>query len=234
MEKIEKTTITQTQNNMKKSLLLFFSLLLAANICAQTPAQKSAGSYSGILYVSLDDPITDETEPLPEMDDEGNVVYDGEGNQVNMTFNVIIESQSDNAVKFGLYNFGFMGLELGDIVLNEVPVIEQTDGSVKFGENQPVFFSFLDGMIEATAKINEDNSYIKNDYAYIDVDVVWTNGDNTPIFVRFVGNDAVKTGISSVNVTALSSAKSFDLQGRRIENAKSGIIIKNGQKKIQK
>ena len=230
---MDKNDNNPKQNNMKKSLLLFFSLLLAANICAQTPAQKAAGSYSGILYVSLNDPITDETEPLPEMDDEANVILDDEGNPVTMTFNVIIESQSDNAVKFGLYNFGFLGLELGDIVLNEVPVIGQTDGSVKFGENQPVFFSFLDGMIEATAKINEDNSYIKNDYAYIDVDVVWTNGDNTPIYVRFVGNDAVKTGISSASVTG-NAGKAFDLQGRRIGNVKSGIIIQNGQKKIQK
>lgn len=228
---------------MKKSLLLIFSLLLAANICAQTPAQKAAGSYSGILYVNLVDPITDETEPLPEMDDEGNVILDDEGNPVNMTFNVIIESQSDNAVKFGLYNFGFMGMELGDIVLNEVPVIGQTDGSVKFGENQLVFFSFLDGAIEATAKINEENSYIKGENAFIDVDVVWTNSDDSlepddvsddvPIYVRFVGNDAVKTAISSASVTS-SADKAFDLQGRRIGNAKSGIIIQNGQKKIQK
>ena len=219
---------------MKKSLLLIFSLLMAASLCAQTPAQKAAGNYSGILYVNLNDPITDETEPLSEVDGNGDPIIGEDEKPVNMIFNVIIERQSDNTVKFGLYNFGFLGLELGDIVLNDVPVIEQQDGSVKFGENQPVFFSFLDGLIEATAKINEANSYVKDDYAYIDVDVVWTNGDDTPIYVRFVGNDAVKTGISSVNVKKAKSDKTFDLQGRRIGEKTSGILIQNGQKKIQK
>lgn len=225
---------------MRKTLLLFTMLFSAVSLFAQTVAQKAAGNYSGILYVSLFDPVNDETQPLPETDDEGNPIYDGNDNQVNKIFEVVIESQAENTVKFGLYNFGFAGMNLGDIVLENVPVEEQADGSVKFGENSPVLFSFGDGEILATAKINEENSYIKGDYAYIDVDVVWTNSDtdvedptddsdDVPIYVHFQGTDAVKTGIASVG-TATVKNKAFDLQGRRIEKMQNGISIVNGKK----
>ena len=225
---------------MRKTLLLLTMLFSAVSLFAQTVAQKAAGNYSGILYVNLFEPINDESLPLPETDDEGNPIYDGNDNQVNKTFEVVIESQAENTVKFGLYNFGFLGLNLGDIVLENVPVEEQADGSVKFGENSPVSFSFGDGEILATAKINEENSYIKGDYAYIDVDVVWTNSDtdvedptdvsdDVPIYVRFQGTDAVKTGIASVG-TATVKNKAFDLQGRRIEKMQNGISIVNGKK----
>ena len=225
---------------MRKTLLLFTMLFSAVSLFAQTVAQKAAGNYSGILYVNLFEPINDETQPLPETDDEGDPIYDVNGNQVNKIFEVVIESQAENTVKFGLYNFGFLGLSLGDIVLENVPVEEQADGSVKFGENSPVSFSFGDGEILATAKINEENSYIKGDYAYIDVDVVWTNSDtdvedptdvsdDVPIYVRFQGTDAVKTGIASVG-TATVKNKAFDLQGRRIEKMQNGISIVNGKK----
>ena len=225
---------------MRKTLLLFTMLFSAVSLFAQTVAQKAAGNYSGILYVNLFEPINDESLPLPETDDEGNPIYDGNDNQVNKIFEVVIESQAENTVKFGLYNFGFLGLSLGDIVLENVPVEEQADGSVKFGENSPVSFSFGDGEILATAKINEENSYIKGDYAYIDVDVVWTNSDtdvedptddsgDVPIYVRFQGTDAVKTGIASVG-TATVKNKAFDLQGRRIEKMQNGISIVNGKK----
>ena len=225
---------------MRKTLLLFTMLFSAVSLFAQTVAQKAAGNYSGILYVNLFDPINDESLPLPETDDEGEPIYDGNDNQVNKIFEVVIESQAENTVKFGLYNFGFLGLSLGDIVLENVPVEEQADGSVKFGENSPVSFSFGDGEILATAKINEENSYIKGDYAYIDVDVVWTNSDtdvedptdvsdDVPIYVRFQGTDAVKTGIASVG-TATVKNKAFDLQGRRIEKMQNGISIVNGKK----
>ncbi len=225
---------------MRKTLLLFTMLFSAVSLFAQTVAQKAAGNYSGILYVNLFEPINDESLPLPETDDEGEPIYDGNDNQVNKIFEVVIESQAENTVKFGLYNFGFLGLSLGDIVLENVPVEEQADGSVKFGENSPVSFSFGDGEILATAKINEENSYIKGDYAYIDVDVVWTNSDtdvedptdvsdDVPIYVRFQGTDAVKTGIASVG-TATVKNKAFDLQGRRIEKMQNGISIVNGKK----
>lgn len=225
---------------MRKTLLLFTMLFSAVSLLAQTVAQKAAGNYSGILYVNLFEPINDESLPLPETDDEGEPIYDGNDNQVNKIFEVVIESQAENTVKFGLYNFGFLGLSLGDIVLENVPVEEQADGSVKFGENSPVSFSFLEGEILATAKINEENSYIKGDYAYIDVDVVWTNSDtdvedptdvsdDVPIYVRFQGTDAVKTGIASVG-TATVKNKAFDLQGRRIEKMQNGISIVNGKK----
>ena len=225
---------------MRKTLLLFTMLFSAVSLFAQTVAQKAAGNYSGILYVNLFEPINDETQPLPETNDEGDPIYDVNDNQVNKIFEVVIESQAENTVKFGLYNFGFLGLSLGDIVLENVPVEEQADGSVKFGENSPVSFSFLEGEILATAKINEENSYIKGDYAYIDVDVVWTNSDtdvedptddsdDVPIYVRFQGTDAVKTGIASVG-TATVKNKAFDLQGRRIEKMQNGISIVNGKK----
>lgn len=229
---------------MKKTLLLTMMMFAAVSLFAQTPAQKAAGNFSGVLYVNLFDAINDETEPLPEMDGEGNIIYDGDNKQINKTFEVVIETQAENTVKFGLYNFGFLGMDLGDIVLNEVPVIEQTDGSVKFGENPPIFFSFLEGQILATAKINEENSYVEGDYAYIDVDVVWTNSDSdtapdddsddVPIYVRFIGNDAVKTGIAGVAKANDVKNATYDLQGRRVEGLREGFSIVNGKKIINK
>lgn len=182
---------------MKKILLSLFSLFaLTGTIMAQTLSERAAGKYSGILYVNLATPVTDESEPLFELDQDGYTVKDENGNPVLATYNVKIETQGDNTVKFGLYDFGFMGLELGDIVLNDVPVEAKGD-KVVFGKNDPVSFNFLDGMILATAKINEEASYVEGETAYIDVDVVWTNSDaslpaddtsdDVPIYVRFIG-----------------------------------------------
>ncbi|MBR6339188.1 MAG: hypothetical protein IKR63_03550 [Alloprevotella sp.] len=182
---------------MKRILLpLFAAFALVATLSAQTLSERAAGEYAGTLYVNLASPVTEESEPLYELDEDNNTVTDAQGNPVLATFKVKIETQGDNTVKFGLYDFGFMGLKLGDIVLNEVPVEAKGD-KVVFGKNDPVSFNFLDGMILATAKINEEASYVEGETAYIDVDVVWTNSDaslpaddtsdDVPIYVRFIG-----------------------------------------------
>ena len=174
---------------MKKILLSLFSLFaLTGTIMAQTLSQRAAGEYIGILYVQIGSPLTEESEAIFEVDEDNNTVIDEQGNPVLSKFTVKIEAQSDNTVKFGLYNFGFLGLNLGDIVLNDVPV-EANGDKVVFGKNDPVDFNFLDGMILATAKINETGSYIDGTDANIDVDVMWTNSEPeaVPIYVRFIG-----------------------------------------------
>jgi len=221
---------------MKKTLLTLCAALFTLGMQAQTTAAAAAaGTYSGVLYVQLMEELTDETQPLPEYDEDGEEVVDADGNTVYATYEVVITKEDDTHVTFGLYNFGFMGMNLGDIILPGVPVELDEDGKVKFGENEAKNFSFLDGAIEATAKINEANSYIDGTDAHVDVDVMWTNAgdENVPIYVRFVGSKPEDTGISQVTSDKGQVTSVYDLQGRKLTKVQAGVNIVNGSKIIK-
>jgi len=221
---------------MKKTLLTLCAALFTLGMQAQTTAaDAAAGTYSGVLYVALGDPIDDSTEPMYEMDEDYNPVLDEDGNKIYTTYEVEITKEDDSHVTFGLYNFGFMGMNLGDIILPGVPVELDEDGKVKFGENEAKNFSFLEGEIEATAKINETTSYIDGTDAYVDVDVVWTNAgdDDVPIYVRFIGSKPEDTGISQVTRDKGQVTSVYDLQGRKLTKVQQGVNIVNGSKIIK-
>ena len=125
-------------------------------------------------------------------------------------------------------------MNLGDIVLPNIPVQKQTNGSILFGENAIKTFSFLDGAIVATAKINETSSIIKGDSLIADVDVIWKASEDMPIYVQFKGKkEATATGIQQAATKNVANAI-YDLQGRRLHQAPNkGLFILNGKKVIR-
>lgn len=156
---------------MKKFLLLIAAALIS---CATTWAQGVAsvvGTYNCNLYLSLGTPIPDNsTDFLPNMP-------------------VTLEKGStDGTVNFAIYNLTIQDMQLGDIKLNDVPLVADGDG-YKFGENQPVRLSLMSGMIQADVNINAETSYVKNGTLYADVDIVWIQdaSSTTPIYVRVTG-----------------------------------------------
>ena len=196
---------------MKKILLTLVVTLFSMNsLFAQDIAKKADGIYNGKLWISLMSPIDDETEAT-------------DGQEIKVFAN------NDNSVTFALYNFSFMGSVLGDIVLPNIPVTEK-DGKILFGEKAPVAFNFAEAGIEATAQLNSTTSFIEGSRIYADIDVVWTNGENIPIYVRFDGNKTAATGIANIAAGKNSGEECiYNLSGVRISTAK-GLCIKNGKK----
>ncbi|MBR1732303.1 MAG: calycin-like domain-containing protein [Alloprevotella sp.] len=189
---------------MKKTLLFTACLAVLATgaALAQAPARDIAGNYSGTLTISLGKSI-----------DGDALVMEGKS--------VSIEAVGDAAVDFTLPDFSFEGMSLGDIFLPGIPVYDAGDGSVRFGENEPVSFEFLGGMIQATARISSSGSAVRGGRADIDVDVVWTNSGgltdiaDMPIYVRFSGeNEAVRFDLNrdgSVDVSDVSALVEYIL-----------------------
>ena len=196
---------------MKKILLTLVVTLFSMNsLFAQDIAKKADGIYNGKLWISLMAPVDDDTDFT-------------EGQEIKVFAN------NDNTVTFALYNFSFMGSVFGDIVLSDIPVTEK-DGKILFGEKAPVAFNFAEAGIEATAQLNSTTSFIEGDRIYADIDVVWTNGDNLPIYVRFDGNKTAATGIANIAAGKNSGEECiYNLSGVRISTAK-GLCIKNGKK----
>ena len=160
---------------MKKTLLIIVLLLGAFAGNAQNVAKEAAGLYYGQLFISIQDEITDNNA----------VPMEGQS--------IVIEAQSNNTVKFALYNFSLAeGFSLGDIVLENIPVSKDANGKITFGKNNPVRFAFMDGNILADASINSTGSYVDKGDARVDVDVVWVQegGVDIPIYVRFLGSKA--------------------------------------------
>lgn len=196
---------------MKKILLTLVVTLFSMNsLFAQDIAKKADGIYNGKLWINLMSPIDDETEAT-------------DGQEIKVFAN------NDNSVTFALYNFSFMGSVLGDIVLPNIPVTEK-DGKILFGEKAPVAFNFAEAGIEATAQLNSTTSFIEGSRIYADIDVVWTNGDNLPIYVRFDGKKTAATGIANIAVSKDNGIENiYNFNGVRISTAK-GLCIKNGKK----
>ena len=104
---------------MKKFLLSLVALfLMAGTTHAQTVANEVAGNYTGKLAISLTS--------------KEDLQFGEE------TYNVILTADGNNTVTFALNNFGFSGMNLGDIVLPNIPVQKQTNGSILFGDRKSV------------------------------------------------------------------------------------------------
>lgn len=196
---------------MKKILLTLVVTLFSVNsMFAQDIAKKADGIYNGKLWISLMAPVDEDTDFT-------------EGQEIKVFPN------EDNTVTFALYNFSFMGSVLGDIVLPNIPVTEK-DGKIIFGEKEPVAFNFEEAGIEATAQLKSTTSFVDGNRLYADIDVIWTNGDNIPIYVRFDGNKTAATGIANIAAGKNSGQEYiYNLNGVRISTAK-GLCIKNGKK----
>ncbi len=213
---------------MKKILL---SLLAVAGLSfgaaqAQTDVAPLTGSYVGDLYVSL-----------------GEEYYDDDTRMEDPTTVQLIASETDGQVDFALYNFVFMSIPLGDILLPGIDVLPGSDAhDYVFGENATRHFSFADGAIEADVHLDEVQSYVDGNHLVAYIPVIWTNGasGNDPIYVKFEGDKQVSDvtdGLSTVTTTTAPAAGIYTLSGRRVATRavsalEPGLYIVNGKKTL--
>lgn len=179
---------------MKKILLTVISALtLSATAMAQN-ATAIAGDYSGKLIISIGEPITEESDVI-------------EGYEVELTI-----GENDNAINLALYDFALNNLMLGDIRLNNIGVESKGNDVYHFQKNPDVALILADGMIEATASLNHETSFVEGDSLVADINVMWTNTDvPTPIYVKFVGNKLANAVDNTVDVTKIVGTYSGDL-----------------------
>lgn len=88
----------------------------------------------------------------------------------------------------GTVNFELRNFEgLGDIVLPNIRLIDNGDGTYGFGENVPVSLVLMGG-INATATLNIETSRVEGDNLTAHVDVIWLSEyGNFPIYVSAIG-----------------------------------------------
>lgn len=214
---------------MKKLLLSVCACLCMATAAfAQNAAKNVSGTYTGDLYISLGAPVDTATaEPLPNQ-------------SVTIT-----PSQTDSVstIDFNLPNFALGELALGDINLPGIGVVEG-NGQYNFAPNDQQSLTFLQGtpmQINALVSINDSTSSIKNSEAFVNIDVIWVQSEDTqmPIYVTFVGKKKVPAGISQVATSANKATGIYTLTGVRVnatdvKSLPKGIYIVNGKKQIVK
>ena len=175
---------------MKKILLTMLTLLAwSSSLMAQDPEQV-VGAYSCDLYISLDGPITDEMEAIPEV-------------KVLLT-----RSEQEGCVNFELRDF-YLDPEtpLGDIILPNIPLVS-ADEHIGFAENSPVRLTLL-GSIVADATLNPSTSLVSGDRLTANVDVSWLiegAEEPYPIYVRAIG-----TKLSAVDDSQVVGTYTSDL-----------------------
>ena len=88
------------------------------------------------------------------------------------------------------------------------------------------------GFYKASLNQNNNASFVNNaNKAYLSL----TTGSNPARFLTFDFDDNAETGINAVEIeeAAPANAAIYDLSGRRVQNAKSGLYIINGKKVIK-
>lgn len=201
---------------------------MATAAFAQNAAKNVSGTYTGDLYISMGAPVDTATaEPLPNQ-------------SVTIT-----PSQTDSisTIDFNLPNFALEDLALGDINLPGIGVVEG-NGQYNFAPNDQQSLTFLQGtpmQINALVSINDSTSSIKNSEAFVNIDVIWVQSEDTqmPIYVTFVGKKKVPAGISQVATSANKATGIYTLTGVRVnatdvKSLPKGIYIVNGKKQIVK
>lgn len=205
---------------MKKTLLVLFTTLAMGTTALAQTAADVAGKYIGDLYISLAQPVGEETEAMPRQKVE------------------LVAGEAEGTVDFALHNFALGEMLLGDIELKGIG-LTYADGKYSFAKNEPVALSFLGGAIEATASLNHETSYVEGGQLFADIDVVWTNADEpTPIYVRFSGkgND---TGLGQAPVAPAAAQAVYTLSGVRVaatsvKQLPKGVYVVGGKKVIVK
>ena len=102
----------------------------------------------------------------------------------------LTEGTEPGTVNFELRDFEMgEGMMLGDIVLPNIPLVDNGDGTYGFGENAPVSLTLLGG-INATATLNIETSLVEGDNLTAHVDVNWVDDEGNviaPISVSAIG-----------------------------------------------
>ena len=201
---------------MKKFLLSILALCLASTAAmAQTSdaVKASTGLYTGDLYVSFD-PINEETEVTAEQ-------------------TVELTAAGANSINFALRNFSFGDLQLGDIVIPNMPV-SMNGTKVTFGDMEPLRMLLGEGetAIDCSVKVDPATSYVENHVLFVNLDIVWFMGeDQTPIYVRF--NSSEWVGLQHVSI-AKKTGRIYSIDGRyagnSLEGLSRGIYVQDGKK----
>ncbi len=178
-------------------------------------------NYKGSIFISLMEPINDNTEALTDRE-------------------VSIVADAANSITLSIYNLDLGDADepmpMGDIVLPRQPIMQAEDGSIRFGKTDPVHLTIL-GAIEAEATVNTETSYFKDGMAYFDINVTWDNaGESVPIYVRFKDNSIINS-ISGVTTAPVAAKGIYTLNGIRLntlDGATKGVYIKDGKKVLVK
>ena len=180
---------------------------------ASAAVKASVGDYNGDLYVSFD-PINEETE-------------------VTGQYKVELTAAGANSINFALRNFSFGDLQLGDIVIPNMPV-SMNGTKVTFGDMEPLRMLLGEGetAIDCTVKIDPATSYVENHVLFVNLDIVWFMGeDQTPIYVRF--NSSKWVGLQHVSI-AKKTGRIYSIDGRyagnSLEGLSRGIYVEDGKK----
>lgn len=136
---------------------------------------------------------------------------------------VMIEPSEDgNTAVFRLPNFSLNGMNLGDIVVDNVEVTTIGDERAYYGKVDGM--SLMGGAITADVVLN--GTVDADGYADMVIDVTW---ENTPINVHFYGErvSAPTTAIEGVEAETEGPSQWFDLRGVRVDgnNLTPGIYI---------
>ena len=181
---------------------------------ASAAVKASVGDYNGDLYVSFD-PINEETEVTAQQ-------------------TVELTAAGANSINFALRNFSFGDLQLGDIVIPNMPV-SMNGTKVTFGDMEPLRMLLGEGetAIDCTVKIDPATSYVENNTLIVNLDIVWFMGeDQTPIYVRFNSREKV-VGLQHVSI-AKKTGRIYSIDGRyagnSLEGLSRGIYVQDGKK----
>lgn len=180
---------------------------------ASAAVKASVGDYNGDLYVSFD-PINEETE-------------------VTGQYKVELTAAGANSINFALRNFSFGDLQLGDIVIPNMPV-SMNGTKVTFGDMEPLRMLLGEGetAIDCSVKVDPATSYVENHVLFVNLDIVWFLGeDQTPIYVRF--NSSKWVGLQHVSI-AKKTGRIYSIDGRYAGNSlqglSRGIYVQDGKK----
>ena len=182
---------------------------------ASAAVKASVGDYKGDLYVSFE-PINEETEVTAEQ-------------------TVELTAAGAYSINFALRNFSFGDLQLGDIVIPNMPV-SMNGTKVAFGDMEPLRMLLGEGetAIDCTVKINPATSYVENNALIVNLDIVWFSSeeDQTPIYVRFNSREKV-VGLQHVSI-AKKTGRIYSIDGRyagnSLEGLSRGIYVQDGKK----
>lgn len=214
---------------MKKFLLslVAFTAMNIAAIAQTTDVTTITGIYTSDLYIQIDDPLDDKSEP--------------EDDSIAVT---IVEGEQPGTVNFQLKDFCFKSLDLmvGDINLPNIPLACDGNGNYTFGENPAVDMWLAEGQIFAKVNIEPSTSSIKNGVLSADVNINWymdpedPTVEPTPIYVRVVSKEFKPTGISTATATVKKATSIYTIDGKRVNEAGSlgkGVYIVDGKKVIK-
>ena len=212
-----------------KKFLLSLAVLFTATFSANAQVVDTTpicGSYTSDFYLALGSPVAPEDIPVP-----GKVVLIEPGTEAG-TINFKL-----NEFTMGSGEVSDSNPSLGNIELLNITVNKEGD-IYTFADKDYSHIVLGDGAIEADVKLNSTTSNITNNVLTANVDIIWTNGGNYPIFVRLI-SQSFTSGIESLIVDSKQQTSGvYTLDGRYLgkalnASAPKGVYIVNGKKVLK-